>query len=255
MEEEKKSTLAEDMKSAEIEYRAQFDPQSASYHHGNPMPVPIGGQNIPASMCGGGMYPDQPAEEKPPGYYGPKFEQLTNLRAEVTNLKKALSGITPPLEGILRHKEVYNRKGNKENPAHLEKMKNNIAAEETKLNTNLADANKLLGVIAKIRPEYGDKYWDLLKEVTEEAIKMTNVQTKEELTDYQFKVKSLSALVFNETKKLLQEIKEYKKSVDEDNAKKEGEEVKEEVKEEAKEETKEEIPTPQVVNGKEEAKE
>ena len=51
------NNLANDIQESSDAFKDQFDPNSANYHHGLKIPVPIGGERVPESMPT--EYPEQ----------------------------------------------------------------------------------------------------------------------------------------------------------------------------------------------------
>jgi hypothetical protein len=76
----------------------QFDPGSASFHNGDPTPVPMGGDRVPSSMPTAynpeGSFKDTPMD--------PQYYLIIEARSFLLEFKKVLGQVCPAVEAILR---------------------------------------------------------------------------------------------------------------------------------------------------------
>jgi len=86
---DEKRSLAEKMIESNVEYRAQFDRNSKTFHKGISTVVPVGGSRVPESMKK--TISNVSATSPAPASYGPKYDTLMEERKSLTLLKKKIS--------------------------------------------------------------------------------------------------------------------------------------------------------------------
>ena len=115
-----------------------------------------------------------------------------------------MAKLTPPIEAIIRHKEVFNTSANPNLPAHINKFKKNLEIEQDKIKSviqELADMRERMG-------NYND-YKEKLTKILDGAL--VEFKDKEEYTTYSFEVKNFSKDLFKEMGILLEKMKLIKK--------------------------------------------
>ena len=156
--------------------------------------MPLGGARVPNSM------PQEYPENFNPNETGPTREELgeeyiklEKQREVLTGMKKILAKQAQLTEAVFRHNEHFREKGDKTNPTHLEKHKANIDKEEKELTL----VNKQLSDIATTLASLGTEYKETERDI-ELIIKDSHrhFETKEELTDFGFRSKKISAKSF-----------------------------------------------------------
>ena len=232
--ESNKSTFDQDIRESELLFKDQFNPDSIHFHNGDPTPVPVGGQRIPNSMPTVFNPNPEPAIEKCVNY-GPEYDQIFAKREFFSELKKTLAKLTPPIEAILRHKEVFASKANPNDAGHLAKLKKNIDIEKEKIMLVIKELQSSAEIIKEFH-EYKESYYLNLKKIIDNGL--LDYQDKEQFTTYAFEVKNYSKDVFKEMAVLLEKMKAIKKAIEgkssANNAKSEKKEIIEKKNEEAK---------------------
>eukprot|EP01017_Pseudomicrothorax_dubius_P043798 TRINITY_DN7352_c0_g1_i2.p1 TRINITY_DN7352_c0_g1~~TRINITY_DN7352_c0_g1_i2.p1 ORF type:complete len:251 (-),score=81.25 TRINITY_DN7352_c0_g1_i2:132-836(-) len=192
---------------SEQAFRNQFDPNSLLFHNGDPTPVPLGGVRQPKSMPT--VYSDQLNDAEAMEEFlltNPEYNDLIARRDQLGELKKAVSQVPPILEAILRHRD----KGNHIGTQKAEQKKHElIAQEKVKLDVSLKELASFGPIIASL------KYTELIGKdlATIEKRAKEEFPTKEELTDFGFFVKKVTQKIFNEQKRILDQIKILKKKL------------------------------------------
>lgn len=118
-----------------------------------------------------------------------------------------MAKLTPPMEAILRHKEVFAASASKENPVHIAKFQKSIEIEQDKIKTVLKELDSMQEKLSDYK-----KYKETLVKVTDGAL--NEFKDKEEYTAYAFEVKNLSKDLFKEMGVLLEKMKVIKKQVE-----------------------------------------
>jgi len=177
----------------------QFDPSSETYHHGDPTPVPVGGERVPESMPS--VYDKEyikRSAELEGATFGAEYEKLTELRALFTELKKVLNHVCPPIEAVLRIRaqKVDEAKKAKQTEAEYEKLKK--VTEDIEKNYT--------SVLRKT--SYAEKYVDGLEAVCKDAFK--NFKDKEDFTNFSFFVKKYTTMCFADANDILAKLKKIK---------------------------------------------
>ena len=207
------SNFEQDLEDSEKDFADQFDRTSKTFHGGDTTPVPIGGGRQPESMPT--IYKETKIEEiaelvsqieikedktKTPEYQAnvKRFDELMAKRTFMGEIKKVLSEICPPLEGVLRIKAKGLPK---------EKEDEHIKGELAKVKAiidKLSTYNEQL-----MQTEFKEKYCEGINSIIKDAFK--DFKDKEDYTNYAFFVKRYSSMAFQEQAKLLDEIKKIKK--------------------------------------------
>lgn len=107
-------------------FREQFDPNSANYHGGPQIPVPLNGARVPESMQS--MYPEGFDPNKPAEVidYGEEYKAVEVNRTVYQDLKKSLAKLCPVVEAFLRHEQIFKEKGDTSNENHIKVHEENI---------------------------------------------------------------------------------------------------------------------------------
>ncbi len=179
----------------------QFDPDSETFHGGDPTPVPVWTDKVPESMPT--VYDKeyiQKATQSTEQFYGLEYERLTEMRNLLLELKKALNLVCPPLEAVLRirSQKITEEKKEKLTKAEIAKLKKIIEEIE----------EKYLSIILKTA--YAEKYAEGLQTVCRDAFK--EFKDKEDYTNYLFFVKKYTAQCFSDSNEILTKLKQIKAS-------------------------------------------
>ena len=205
-----KSTFAQDLCESQLLFKDQFNPNSITFHNGDPTPVPLGGQRVPLSMPT--VYnPENTSNEKSSMNYGLEYDHIMQRREFFNELKKTLAKLTPPIEAILRHKEAFVINGKPNNPSHITKLKKSIDGEKEKIAVVLKEL-RFFAEIIKDFHEYKESFYSNLTKLIENGT--VDYQDKEQFTGYSFEVKNYSKDVFREMGVLLEKMKAIKKEKD-----------------------------------------
>lgn len=194
------SNFATEIRESEQAFIKQFDPTSNTYHHGDPTPVPTGGDRVPDSMPT--VYDVEymkRAQENENVNYGAEYEQLMEFRTLFQDLKKILNLVCPPLEAVLRIKG----KGGDENQKEKQ-----IAEEMKKVEQTTQEIQKMIDILRKT--SYAEKYVDGLETICKDAFK--KFKDKEDYTNYGFLVKRYTSMCFSEATEILNKMKKIKAS-------------------------------------------
>ena len=193
------SNFSQEIAESQAAFVKQFDPSSETYHHGDPTPVPVGGDRIPDAMPTAYDIEYLKKSEETQGMtYGAEYERLTEMRNLLLELKKVLNQVCPPLEAILRiraHK-IDEAKKEKQIEAELEKTKK--VTDEIQL--------KYISILRKT--PYADKYVDGLEAICKDAFR--KFKDKEDFTNYLFFVKKYTAQTFSDATDILSKLKQIK---------------------------------------------
>ena len=115
-----------------VDYQAfGLPPNDLSILPGEKRVVPLGGQHVPESMPT--VYDQEYIKslEKVVDY-GDEYQKLIAIRKDLNQLKSLLKTVCPPLEAVLRHKALFTRKANPNNPKHVSSLKKKIEKELAK---------------------------------------------------------------------------------------------------------------------------
>lgn len=194
------TSLASDIAQSQQAFVQQFNPNSSDYHHGDPTPVPVGGERVPMSMPT--VYDKdyiKKSEESEGTNYGAEYEKYMELRTLFADLKKALNLVCPPIEAVLRIRSKP-----------LEEVKKNeqIAQEMQKVELATSDISRINEVLKKTN--YAEKYADGLDAIAKDAFRSFN--SKDDYTNFLFFVKKFTALCFADSTDVLNRIKKIKGS-------------------------------------------
>jgi len=196
---ESKSNFGQEIAESQVAFIKQFDPKSETYHHGDPTPVPIGGDRIPDEMpTAYDIEYMKRAEESEGKTYGAEYERLTEMRTLLLDLKKVLNLVCPPLEAILRirSQKIDEAKKEKQIDAELAKTK--------KVTDDIQE--RFISVLRKTN--YADKYVDGLEAICKDAFR--KFKDKEDFTNYLFFVKKYTAQTFSDANEILAKLKQIK---------------------------------------------
>merc|ERR1740117_1491189 len=101
-----------DLAESGADFAEQFDRNSATYHGGNTMAVPLGGQNLPVGMKGSGYgvedwnkLPDAPLmiEED----FGADYNDAMAAYKTLGDCKKSIAVLNKPVEAAMRLRHQY----------------------------------------------------------------------------------------------------------------------------------------------------
>lgn len=205
---EKQEALAQDMQASEQQFRSQFDPASPDYHRGLQVVVPTGGDRVPDSMPT--MYPEgyDPSKQSEPADYGELYRSVEANRSVYQNLKKELAKLGPIVEAFLRHEDHFKTKGDPTNEKHLKTYQDNVERETAALKAVQELLGGFVPTLAAMDEEGKESAAELEEIIHASGKKYSN---KEELTDFNFRLKKLSAKTFSIAQKCLQRLKDIKK--------------------------------------------
>jgi hypothetical protein len=194
--------MLKDLVESSEEFANQFNRDSTTFHGGDATPVRLDGvHNIPEGMKGQ-VYPDVDPNVPQPTYFGPEAERIEKLRNDLGDLKKHLVSVNVPNEAILRNKAKL--AGADE--TQTEKIKQLIRAEEAKREQIVNTVQEIINRDVFNTEEARRK---TINELLDKSKQEFNSQ--EELYEFGAIVKRESQQIFNEQKKLLQQLKDAKK--------------------------------------------
>ena len=188
------SNLALDMQVAEMQFRAQFDPQNPSFHQGDTTPVPIGGGRVPESMPS--AFPDAPVSNELPT--DEEYYRIQDLRNLLGDFKKVLSSICPAIEAKLRAKQLKDPE-----------------KRETALQDRARVLIQVLQQTVEYKPklvpcyDYVESYDSTVDEIVEKG--GFEYEEKEQYGDYMFMVTHVTQRIFKDQRLLLERMKQIKK--------------------------------------------
>lgn len=175
---------------SEQKFVAQFDPNSESYHGGDPTPVPLGGERVPPTMPT--AYNSDYALKDTP--MDPDYYSLVEVRTLMLDFKKLLGQVCPGVEAIVRGRRLKDE--NKRQQAVLERQQQLIS---------LLDS--LTGVYAQLR-SYGElvpNYDEMIREIYYRAT--LNYASKAEYSEFMLYMSTCSQRVFKDSQNVMQKLK------------------------------------------------
>lgn len=190
--------LSEMMADSEEAFRSQFNRSSESFHHGDPTPVPVGGERVPTSMpteYDPSAYPTEEVE-LPPEYYN-----VQEARELLNSFKTLLTKVCPIHEAILRAYTL------KDEAAQAAAMTENHEKLQSILEALTAMKGELIANAERLPQVYSETIEQIIEQGTRDF------RDKTVYTDYMFLVKQTSAKVFKDMKTLLERMKAIKKQV------------------------------------------
>jgi hypothetical protein len=188
--------LAAQLADSEEAFRSQFNRESESFHHGDPTPVPVGGERVPVSMPTEYDPSAYPVEEIP---LPPEYYHVQDARQLLNTLKSVLSSICPCHEAILRAYTIKDEAA--KDIAMAENHEKLRAVFETLSNLKL----ELIARSALLPQTYEETIVAIIEQGSQDF------RDKAVYTDYMFIVKQASAKVFKDMKTLLEQMKTIKK--------------------------------------------
>jgi hypothetical protein len=175
---------------SEIKFVAQFDPESESFHKGDPTPVPLGGERVPMSMPtaydNSGTCKDTPMD---PDYYF-----LVEVRTQMMEFKKVLSQICPAVETVLRAKRFKD-----------EGKKIQALSERTQALFNLLNQASLMYSQLRSFGEVSPNYDEMMKEIFNRAT--LEYGDKKEYAEFMLFMTACSQRVFKDSQNIMQRLK------------------------------------------------
>ena len=184
----------EDMLESDQKFRAQFDPNSAEYHKGDPTPVPMGGQRVPEGVS---ELPEHPVEEaKVPT--SPEYERVMSTRSYLQEFKKTISLVCPAVETRFRISSTNNSEDREkllaEATGKIQEVLSKVQAGQTRLAS-----------VTDLTSDYSEDFSYIFNNA------LTEFATKEQYGEFMLKVGNFSKKVFRDITSLLQVIKDLKK--------------------------------------------
>jgi len=206
--EEAKSAFAEALADGFAGFKAEFDPNSATYHGGDKTAVPLGGGRLPAALAG--ENPDWMSLPIAPltieDSYGPEHEKLVAAREKLGQIKKSLSVLSPPIEAIMRLQK------------EMEKLEEGDEEGKTSLQSRLnGEATKRAGIMESVvlardaieNPKFHREVKPVVNEILDRATKPFG--DKSSFGEFCVKIQRCTQVVFRLQGELLQDIKKIKK--------------------------------------------
>jgi hypothetical protein len=181
--------ILDDMIDSDIQFRAQFDRSSPTFHKGDPTPAPTGEKRVPTGA------EEFPTTESPVTVteFGEEYKQTEQLRTQLGNLKQSLTALLVPFDGLVQ-------------------LKRNNAPVETFVEEAGKFAKQLEGVESyKLVFPKGTEFQK--EEVIQDIIsKSSNFNlTKEEQFEWNQRIKNVTSAIFRDQKVLLERMKAIKK--------------------------------------------
>lgn len=197
-----------DLAESGADFAEQFSRESATYHNGNTMAVPLGGANVPESMGGAvaadwRSLPDQltVAIEQD---FGPEYHKVVAARQDLERCKKAISVVNKPVEMVMKLRVQY---------------KNAEGEDKTALESRLRGAeNDRDGALAAATELVVQMDADLVSDRTRAAVSEVaecghfKFEDKETFGEYMQVLQRANQAIFADQKELLQKIKDIKKA-------------------------------------------
>jgi len=196
-----------DLAESGADFTEQFDRNSATYHGGNPTPVPMGGARVPESMGGASAADWQALPEAPLAIeedFGPEYHAAMAAHKQLGDCKKAISVLNKPVEAAMRLRLQYKDAKGDDDTA----WKSRLAGVENERDGALSSATQ--AILDMSENDVSERTRSCVQDVVDRG--KFQFEDKETFGEYMQVLQRANQAIFMDQKKLLQRIKDVKKA-------------------------------------------
>jgi hypothetical protein len=189
------------------DFAEQFDRNSATYHGGITMEVPLGGARVPESMGGESAadwrsLPDAPTAIEDD--FGPEYHAAMAAHKRLGECKKAISVLNKPVEMAMKLRVQYNDAEGEDKVAWESRLK----GAENDRDGALSAATET--IVDMDKADVSDRTRECVEAVVERG--KFKFEDKETFGEYMQVLQRANQAIFADQKKLLQRMKDAKKA-------------------------------------------